>query len=271
VYVTEKAEQTIAIEEHLKIDISTGSGSITVKGEAENEVKVVFNIRVGAENEEEAKRVLNKIIENPPIEKNAKTLVLGDLSKYNLENSIQVSIDFVVTAPFDTSLEASSGSGSYFVANIKGPVNIDSGSGAVLVKEIKSEVIVDTGSGSVSLADISGNVLVDVGSGRVALKNIDQNLKINTGSGSVGIESHIADGTKWEIDTGSGRIKIELPEAIQTKLRIDTGSGRVNVGFPLNNVKASGGKWDTEGEIGENPTAAIEVDTGSGSVEISSR
>ncbi|MBN4056602.1 DUF4097 family beta strand repeat protein [bacterium AH-315-K05] len=269
IQVEESFEKIIVVDALVRLEVITGLGEVTVRGSSDNEVKINVTINVGAENEEEAKKLLNKILENPPIKVNGNTIILGNLEKYNLSKKNRVGISFDIVTPFETTLVSNAGLGDILIENIKGPVNLNTGLGSITAKDVESDVTINTGSGTVSASNIQGNLLVATGLGTININNAQQNLNIESGSGTININSAIAENVNWVLETGMGTVKLTLPQYTNARLKINTGMGTTNIDFTLNNVKKN--NWDLEGDIGENPTSEIRIETGLGTVIVNSK
>lgn len=141
------------------------------------------------------------------------------------------------------------GAGQVTAQDIKGSLNVDTGSGQVSVLRVEGDVMVDTGSGRVEVEDVSGREInVDSGSGTVVGVNLTaETVRVDTGSGSIELEQ-VSAGDVY-VDTGSGSVRVELMEDIET-LMVDTGSGSVTVWIP------------------ESAGAELEVETGSGGIDL---
>lgn len=180
------------------------------------------------------------------------------------------------------------GSGHVTAQDIKGSLNIDTGSGHVSVLGVDGDVLVDTGSGRVEVADVRGGeinidtgsgsvtgtnltaamVRVDTGSGPVELERVSsENVYIDTGSGSVRVEL-MEDIENLVVDTGSGSVTVWIPEGAGAELEVETGSGGIDLDFPVQIRRAS--RDHVLGTIGDG-RGRIRIDTGSGSVRLARR
>ncbi|MCD5414431.1 MAG: hypothetical protein LR001_05445 [Clostridiales bacterium] len=137
VQVEESFEKTISVDELVELEVITGLGEVTVRSSSDSEVNLNITINVGAENEEEAKKLLNKILEDPPIKVNGSTIILGNLEKYNLPEKHSVGISFDIVTPFETTLISNTGLGDILIENIKGPINLNTGLGSIVVDDVQ--------------------------------------------------------------------------------------------------------------------------------------
>lgn len=239
-------ERTLKVTGMPQVDVSTGSGNIQVHTGDSSSVKVIGHIHAshswlfGGNETDKVKR----IEANPPIEQTGNIIKIGKINDPDLRRNI--SIDFEVWVPEQTTTKANSGSGDVLVENIKAMVNAGTGSGNVQARNISGDVKANTGSGDVDLQGIAGNVNADTGSGNIKVgMSGDGSLRLGTGSGDI-TASHIkgglrartgsgnitADGdvtSEWSLETGSGDVSVSLPQNAKFELAASTSSGDLNI------------------------------------------
>ena len=180
------------------------------------------------------------------------------------------------------------GSGRVTAQDIKGSLNIDTGSGQVSVLRVDGDVLIDTGSGRVEVEDVrGGQINVDTGSGGVIGMNLTAStVRVDTGSGSIELER--VSSRDVYLDTGSGSVRVELmedvdnlmvgtgfgsvtvwiPESAGAELEVETGSGGIDLDFPVQIRRA--GRDHVFGIIGDG-RGRINIDTGSGGIRLARR
>lgn len=239
-------ERTLKVTGMPQVEVSTGSGNIAVHTGDNASVRVIGHIHAnhswlfGGRDMEKVKR----IEANPPIEQTGNIIKIGRIEDPELRRNI--SIDFEVWVPEQTTTRANSGSGDVSVENIKAMVNASTGSGNVQARHINGELRANTGSGDVTLDDIIGNVNADTGSGNIKVgMSGDGSLRLGTGSGDVqaskvkgglrvrtGSGNITADGdvtAEWSMESGSGDVNIQLPQNARFELAASTGSGDLSI------------------------------------------
>ncbi|ADV82609.1 DUF4097 family beta strand repeat-containing protein [Terriglobus saanensis] len=226
------------------VAVNTGSGYIHLVPGSSNEVRITGHVRKDNSwhfgNDEDR---IRRIVSNPPIEQTPDGIFIGRNNDRDLFQHI--SIDYDVTLPAGSSIEARSGSGDIRARAFNGPFAAHTGSGDVEVGELGSNVRLDTGSGSIRANGVRGaaiartgsgdielhqtapgDVRAETGSGSIRLQGINGGLRANTGSGDIEIQGQIA--TDWHIDTGSGSIRIALGRDAHFGVEASTGSGTVH-------------------------------------------
>lgn len=240
-------ERTLKVTGMPQVEVSTGSGNIAVHTGDTSSVRVIGHIHAnhnwlfGGRDLDKVKRIET----NPPIEQTGNIIKIGRINDPELKRNI--SIDFEVWVPEQTTTRASSGSGDVSIENIKAMVNASTGSGNVQAHHINGDLKANTGSGDVDLEDVVGNVNADTGSGNIKVgMSGDGSLRLGTGSGDViaqkvkgglhvrtGSGNITADGdvtSEWSVETGSGDVSVSLPQNARFELAASTGSGDLNIG-----------------------------------------
>src|SRR5271165_6077938 len=99
-------DRTLSVSGSVNLDVATGSGDITVRTGSGNQVVVHGTVHpngwpFGSDS------AVHQIESNPPIQQSGNSIRIG----YNLpDNGRHVSINYEITVPADTALQAHSGS-----------------------------------------------------------------------------------------------------------------------------------------------------------------
>ncbi|MDO6444244.1 hypothetical protein Q4493_00510 [Colwellia sp. 1_MG-2023] len=199
------------------LDIETGSGSLTVVGDAElTEIQVTADIYMDKKYTDNYELSLNKSGSSGFfVAKNHST------SGYWVGNSPH--IDVVIHLPKSMSIAINDGSGDIEVKNILGQLDIKDGSGGVLVQDIEGDTNINDGSGEIDVSQVKGNLHVIDGSGEININEIKGNIEIDDGSGTIYV-SNIQGSA--DIDDGSGDLTVKQITGMVT---IDDGSGSITV------------------------------------------
>lgn len=296
-------DRTLKTSGAVDLTVETGSGSISVRAGDGSSVHVSAKIRVSegwhvTMSEAEAK--VKKLEANPPIEQSGNTIRIGEIRDEDLRRN--VSISYEISAPADTKLRSSTGSGSQTLEGLKGPVETSTGSGGIHLTKIGSEVHATTGSGSITLDDVNGSVRASTGSGGIHANGIAGGVTAKTGSGTVeisqtargdvdvetgsgGVEIRGADGRvhvhagsgslhaegkptgDWDLHTASGSVTLRLPADAAFNLEASTGSGNISTTHELTVTGVIGGRHELHGKAhGGGPV--ISAHTSSGSIRV---
>lgn len=277
-----KFDRTLTVSGAVTVDLTTGSGNVTVRTGSSNQV-VIHGVVRGSNDwfSGDTDNVVHAVESNPPIEQSGNSIRIG----YNLpeEAKRHVSISYEVTVPADTSLQAHSGSGSIGVEGLRRTVVVTTGSGDVSLRDLGPQSNARTGSGSIKGQDIAlpftartgsggvqadltgtGNADVESGSGDVRLRGVKGGLHARTGSGDITVDGNVQNG--WNLHTGSGSVRMSVGSSQGFNLYARTGSGSIHSDLPIT-MQGSLNRHELKGTVhGGGPE--VEVSTGSGDVEI---
>jgi DUF4097 and DUF4098 domain-containing protein YvlB len=273
-------DRTLSVSGAVSLDVSTGSGDITVKTGNSNQVVVHGKIHSGTWIFNDGSAI-SRVESNPPIEQNGNSIRIG----YNLPDDVKrhVAIDYEITVPAQTSVEAHSGSGNVEVAGVRSEVQAQTGSGDIRLSDIGGRVQAHTGSGNIRAENVaspfngqtgsgdieatlmgSGDVDVHTGSGTIQVRGVKGGLRAQTGSGSIETDGTVAG--PWDLHSGSGNIRMAVGSATGFNLDLHTSSGSIHSELPIT-VQGSMSSHELKGTVhGGGPEVA--VSTGSGDVEI---
>lgn len=242
-------DRTLKVSGTVDMDVSTGSGSITVNRGSSGQVVVHATIRAsdrGWFSGDQTDRI-RAIEQNPPVEQSGNVIRIGHF--LDSERQRNISIDYDIQIPADAKLRAHSGSGHVRVTQVNGPVEAQTGSGGIEVGDLESDAHLQTGSGNITINNVAGEVRAHTGSGSISGDRIGGAGTSNAAMKSQGKALPVAETSNTtaflDFETGSGSIRLQR---IAGELRARTGSGSVEV------EGQQTGDWD--------------VNTGSGGIRV---
>lgn len=238
-------EKTYQVTGPVDLAVQTRSGDITVRTGPAGTVSIRGKIYVGDHwlfgNHHTD---VSDIEQNPPLRQDGNNIRIDYVSARD------ISVDYEITVPEDTTIHSHSGSGDQTIEGMRGNVDVQSGSGDVKLSHLTGEVRLQTGSGDVRAHEISGPVRGGTGSGDMELEETGSgDVDLHTGSGNItargihgafhaeaGSGDITADGTQtgsWEVRTGSGNVHVHLPSDAAFDANISTSSGTLDVDAPI--------------------------------------
>jgi len=275
-------ERTLQVSGPVNLEVLTRSGDVTVRAGSGGSVFIRGKIHVGDHwlmGGREAD--VHQIEQNPPIHQE------GNSIRIEYVNMRNISVDYEISVPADTTIRTRSGSGDQTIEGTRGNVDTQTGSGDVRLANLTGELQLQTGSGNIRARHVSGAVRGGTGSGDVEIEEASAgNIDLHTGSGNItarGVQGEFrgetgsgdvtAEGAQtgsWEIHTGSGNVHVRLPANAAFDADISTSSGTVDVGEPIE-MTVQGRVGDTHKQIrgkvhGGGPL--LRVRTGSGDIHI---
>jgi hypothetical protein len=275
-------EKTFQVSGAVDLQVETHSGDIIVRSGPVGSVSVRGKIYVGDHWLFGSRHVdMSDIEQHPPLRQD------GNSIRIDYVNVRDVSVDYEITVPADTTIRAHTGSGDQTIEDIHGNADLQSGSGDMRLSRLTGEIRVQTGSGNVRARAISGPVRGGAGSGDLEVEETGSgDIDLHTGSGNItarGIQGAFrgdagsgditAEGTQtgaWEIRTGSGNVRVRLPANAAFDANISTSSGTLDIDAPIT-MTVQGRVQETHKQIvgkvrGGGPLLSLR--TGSGDIHI---
>jgi DUF4097 and DUF4098 domain-containing protein YvlB len=275
-------DKTFAVSGPVDLEVQTRSGNVTVRSGAAGSVAIHGKIFVGDHwlfGNRHAD--VSDIEQNPPLRQEANSI------RIDYVNARDISVDYEITVPAETTIRSHSGSGDQTIEGTRGNIDLQTGSGDVRLRRLTGEIRLQTGSGDVRALGISGPVRGGAGSGNIEVEEDGAgDVDVHTGSGNVSVRGmqgtlHAeagsgdisAEGTQtgtWEIRTGSGNVHVRLPANGAFDANLSTSSGTLDIG-PAITMTVQGRVQEARKQImgkvrGGGPL--LTVRTGSGDIHI---
>ena len=238
-------DRSFQVSGPVDLEVLTRSGDITIRTGSSGSVSIHAKIHSGnswfsGDNKPEVQELQN----NPPIRQNGNSIRIDYV---NLRN---ISVDYEITVPEDTTVRAHTGSGDQTVEGLRGNTDLESGSGDLRLARLTGDLHFQTGSGNVRGSQISGPARGKAGSGDIRGEGTPKNL--------------------WSIRTGSGNVTLRVPSDLAFDVDVSTSSGSVTMGHPVTTTiqgRVQESRKSIVGKVrGGGPT--ISVHTGSGDIHV---
>ncbi|HWO32058.1 MAG TPA: DUF4097 family beta strand repeat-containing protein [Candidatus Acidoferrum sp.] len=235
-------DKTFAVSGPVDFEVQTRSGNVTVRSGAAGSVSIHGKIFVG-----DHWLFGNRHADVSDIEQNPPLRQEGNSIRIDYVNARDISVDYEITVPAETTIRSHSGSGDQTIEGTRGNIDLQTGSGDVRLRRLTGEIRLQTGSGDVRALGVSGPVRGGAGSGNIEVEEEGAgDVDLHTGSGNVSVRGmqgslHAeagsgdisAEGTQtgtWEIRTGSGNVHVRLPANAAFDANLSTSSGTLDVG-----------------------------------------
>ncbi len=277
-------DRSFQVNGSVDLEVLTRSGDITVRGGPAGTVTVHGKIHAGNNWFDWGQRSSNADVQE--LEKNPPIRQSGNSIRIDYVNYRNISIDYEVIVPENTSVRGHSGSGNQSVEGVKGTVDLEAGSGDMELSRVTGDLRFQTGSGNIRGRGVSGPVRLKAGSGDIEIEEVGQgDVDARTGSGNItvrGVNGGFraeagsgdirADGkpaSLWSIRTGSGNVDLGVPSGASFDVDISSNSGTVTVDHPVTTT-VQGRVQERKSVVGRvgNGGPMISVHTGSGDIHL---
>jgi DUF4097 and DUF4098 domain-containing protein YvlB len=247
---TERITKTFKVGPNGSLDLSAISGDVIVNEGGGDTITVDALKRVRSRSADEAKQQLANT--------NVTMAQSGDRVEVRVDytgRDNHASVDFTVTAPAGTAVNARSVSGDVQVKGIKGEVRVESVSGDVSATATPNLSLIKTVSGDLQLSALSGqdNLNVSTVSGNLTLRSIKAHVinaesvsgemsltdvtceraTVKSVSGDVEYFGPLTKGGRYELKSHSGDIRLTLTEDVGFELEAQSFSGNVRSDLPV--------------------------------------
>jgi DUF4097 and DUF4098 domain-containing protein YvlB len=274
-------DRSFQVNGPVDLEVLTRSGDITIRSGAGTTVSVHGKIHVSNSWLERSRtEEAQELEKNPPVRQN------GNSIRVDYVNIRNVSVDYEITVPENTTVRTHSGSGNQSVEGIKGNVDLEAGSGDMELTRLTGELRFQTGSGNVRGHQLSGPARVKAGSGDIEVEEVGTgDIDIRTGSGNItvngvngGLSAEAGSGdirgngtpkSLWNVRTGSGNVDLRVPSEVGFNVDISSNSGTVVVDHPVTTT-VQGRVQERKSVVGKvgNGGPTVSVHTGSGDVRL---
>jgi putative adhesin len=275
-------DRSFQVSGPVDLEVLTRSGDITVRTGSSGSVSIRAKIHSG--NSwflGDQKPQVQELQNNPPIRQNGNSIRIDYV---NLRN---ISVDYEITVPEDTTVRAHTGSGNQTVEGVRGNADLESASGDLRLDRLTGDLHFQTASGNVRARQISGPARVKVGSGDIEIEEVGSgDIDVRNGSGNItvrgingGFRAETGSGdirgegtpkNMWSIRTGSGNVTLRVPSDLAFDVDVSTSSGSVTMGHPVTTTIQGRVKESRKSIVGKvrggGPT--ISVHTGSGDIHV---
>ncbi|HEY0874124.1 MAG TPA: DUF4097 family beta strand repeat-containing protein [Vicinamibacterales bacterium] len=239
---TDKSTRTLKIGTDGAIEISNLSGDITIRRGGSNAAQLEIVKIARGRTMEEAKEALGRV--NVQItERDSRARIsthYSHIEDRGRRQTVNVSVQYTLTAPENTRISANTLSGNVTVTDIKGDLNLVTVSGDVTVNGGARVMTAKSTSGKIELINLRSEVRLDAEtvSGDVILRQSQlPRVELSSVSGSVVVTDVRAD--RIEAETLSGNVQFQTPLVRNGRYELTSHSGTItliptgDVGFDL--------------------------------------
>jgi len=282
VRATRQEEATFTVGEAAVIDADTSNGEVTVRGvEGAQDVHVMVTLRTRGNTEEQAEERLDKLVYRAS--QNGQTIRLQYKSSEQ-DSAVRrwSGVDFVVSVPVATRVDAETSNGAITVENLSGRLNLDTSNGAITVLTVTGDVVADTSNGAISMWEVTGDVHADTSNGRIDLERISGAVRADTSNGEIELVAITGEvradtsngaihyegtpvGTANSLRTSNGAITVRVPVDASIDFEVDAKEGAIRSSLPLVG-STQGDHW--EAALNPPTAASLSLRTPNGAIRI---
>jgi DUF4097 and DUF4098 domain-containing protein YvlB len=208
-------EKTFTVEGMPRLRVQNVSGETAIRVGESGQVRVVARKRVKGGSADRAKRLLENV--EVRIEQRGNDIFVEphlyeqERSWLDLFRGKRFRVDFEITVPRETAVDAQTVSGDLDLHGTRGPARVESVSGDVNIEDVQGPMRIKSVSGDVHLGDYSGSVEGSSVSGDVEIRGRVRACELHTVSGdiSIDLEPEIG-GRESRLKTISGDVEVGM-------------------------------------------------------------
>lgn len=208
-------EKTFTVDGMPRLRVQNVSGETAIRVGESGQIRVVARKRVKGGSADRAKRLLENV--KVRIEQKGNDIFVEphlyeqERSWLDLFRGKRFRVDFEITVPRETAVDAQTVSGDLDLHGTRGPARVESVSGDVNIEDVQGPMRIKSVSGDVQCTDYVGSVEGSSVSGDVDIRGRVRACELHTVSGdiSIDLEPEI-DGRESRLKTISGDVEIGL-------------------------------------------------------------
>lgn len=212
---SETVERTFTVDGPARLQLRNVSGLSRLTVGADGEIRVSARKRVRGASEDRAKRLLENVeirMEQSGNDVSVRPhLYEQDRGWLDLFRGGRVAVDFEITVPQHSRIDATTVSGDLDLRGTRGPVEVQSVSGDVTLVDVQGPVRLKTVSGDASCTDLAGALEANSVSGDLTFDRCRlHGCDVVTVSGDVDLTGELDAGREHRLKTISGDIELAL-------------------------------------------------------------
>jgi hypothetical protein len=214
---SDNIEFVLNIPAALNLDLSTGGGSINIKGDIKGKVDASTgggNLTV---------QTIGGTVDLTTGGGNIKT---GDI---NGNADISTGGGEIKAGVINGTADLSTGGGNIFITSVNNSADISTGGGNINVGDIDGKATVSTGGGNIKIGTVSGSADLSTGGGNISLESAKGKVEASTGAGNLTLKNVTG---FVDASTGAGDIYAEIFPDGKTNSDLTTGIGDIELLIP---------------------------------------
>lgn len=210
-------EKAFTVEGMPRLRVQNVSGETSIHVGEPGQVKVVARKRVKGGSSDRAKRLLENV--EVRIEQRGNDIFVEphlyeqERSWLDLFRGKRFRVDFDITVPRETAVNAQTVSGDLDVRGTRGPARLESVSGDVNIADLQGPMRIKSVSGDVQCSDYVGAVEGSSVSGDVDIRGRVRNCELHSVSGDISVDLEPEAGRESRVKTISGDVELGMLSA----------------------------------------------------------
>lgn len=260
----ESVEKSFTIEGTPRIVVETFNGMVEVRTSTDARIEASVTKRATGSSQEAAEDSLDEIEVSMRQDGDTIRILARRIeTPWNLGNR---SASVLVQVPAGAILDLRTSHGAIDVVGTTGEIIANSSHGRIQIKGSRGNLTLNTSNGKIAVEGCQGRLEAKTSTGAIEIKDQRGVVSARTSKGSIRCQGPLGAGGN-ELLTTEGSVVVVLPAGAQFQVEAKTSSGRITSAF---SVKTQGKvvKRQLKGQVGNNPTMQLRLETRNGSIDI---
>ncbi len=180
-------------------------------------------------------------------------------------------VDFVITVPQATNVNARLSAGNLQIASVKGKFDCDLSAGGLEMQDITGILRLKSNAGSATIDRFGGMIDLQNSAGAVRLRDAvlthDSQMRVN--AGGLIFDGALVPGASLSVESSAGKIELYLPSDTSAHLDAATTAGKILIdGWPIAVQRGLGPMATASGDLNESPEGTIRLRSTAGSISV---
>jgi hypothetical protein len=214
---SDEFELNLTIPSEINLDISTGGGNISVKGDLKGTVDASTgggDISAGNIFGKTELSTAGGNISVGDVNGDAELSTAGgDMKAGTISGKAELSTagGNITVGSINNSAELSTAGGNINVKDIGGNADLSTAGGNVTVGNVSGSAELSTAGGNIILESANGKVEASTAAGNINLKNIEGSIEASTAAGNIYAELHPEGNSTSELNSAVGNVTLKIP------------------------------------------------------------
>jgi len=244
---------------------ASSNGRIVVLGvDDQSTVEVTATLRSVGDTLAEAAARVSKI--DVQMTQNANEIVLRyEAGNHPLDVRLFSGVDFFVTVPVLSNVEADTSNGRIEARNLSGVLDLATSNGRIDTSEVTSELTASTSNGDISVENAEGLFDLRTSNGEIEMESVDGVVAADTSNGKITYSGYLAPDVDHRMATSNGRIHLAIRSDASLIIDAETSHGSITSTLPLIG-DTQGDEWNAV--LNPPATGTLTLRTSNGRIEM---
>jgi hypothetical protein len=247
------------------LEAVSSNGLVTVLGvEGQATVEVTATLRSRGSTLTEAMLRVAQI--NVEMTQDGNRIVLRyDAGDHPLDVRLHSGVDFIVTVPVLTHVDAETSNGRIEIRDLAGVLSLETSNGRIDVADTVAELHARTSNGRIAIEHVEGILDLHTSNGKIEMESVDGIVDAETSNGAIWFSGMLIPDVDHRMVTSNSRIDLAIRSDASLIINAQTSNGSIVSTLPLIG-DTSGNEWSAV--LNPPATGTLTLQTSNGQIEM---